>query len=121
MSVDCGGGLLVALGDDWSTGLAKRVEELRGEDAAEGASGLASFRQSATEKLQTQRLPSTRDEPFRFTNVAFLKDVELVAPTPPEPLAVPESDVDESQEEEEEEEGTLLLTDSAVLACHSLL
>mmetsp|Transcript_4658 Transcript_4658/g.16689 ORF Transcript_4658/g.16689 Transcript_4658/m.16689 type:complete len:520 (+) Transcript_4658:110-1669(+) len=74
-------------GDDWSTSLASRLNELRGPDSVTDGSGLAGFREVAVEKLQTQRLPTTRDEPFRFTDVAFLKETQLVAP-PAEPGAV---------------------------------
>ncbi|CAD5185362.1 unnamed protein product [Musa acuminata subsp. malaccensis] len=77
-----------ALSDPFVLEIAEKFEDsLSSSDAAASPLPLQKLRDSASQSLLSKRWPSTKDEPFRFTNLSFLRSSLLLpAPSPTFPL-----------------------------------
>ncbi|URE48685.1 Uncharacterized protein family (UPF0051) [Musa troglodytarum] len=77
-----------ALSDPFVLEIAEKLEDsLSSSDAAASPLPLRKLRDSASQSLLSKRWPSTKDEPFRFTNLSFLRSSLLLpAPSPTFPL-----------------------------------
>ncbi|RWW43818.1 hypothetical protein BHE74_00050479 [Ensete ventricosum] len=77
-----------ALSDPFVLEIAEKLEDsLSSSDAAASPLPLQKLRDSASQSLLSKRWPSTKDEPFRFTNLSFLRSSLLLpVPSPTIPL-----------------------------------